>query len=54
MDALLRFCQSGIGGLILVALAGFLVFLFQWMLLTTLLRRLIRFVKDAWGMPDAE
>ena len=49
MDALLRFCQSATGGLILVVLATALLALLEVMFFSTLLRWLIRFVKDAWG-----
>jgi len=49
MAGILEFCTSGYRGLILVALVGFLALLFQVMLVTTALRWLIRFVKDAWG-----
>ncbi len=48
MADVLQFCTSGYRGLILVALAGFLTLLFQMMIVTTVLRWLIRFVKDAW------
>jgi len=49
MTELLRFCQSGWGSLTLLFLAAVLIQFLGWMLLTTLLRRFIRFVRDAWG-----
>ncbi len=48
MDALLGFCKSGTGQLVLIALFYVLILLLGGMMLTTLLRRLIRFVKDSW------
>jgi len=48
MDALLSFCKSGWGSLTLLFLAAVLIQFLGWMVLTTALRRLIRFVKDAW------
>ncbi len=48
MDALLCFCQSGTGGLILVLLAGVLILLFEVMVVTTAIHWVVRFVKKAW------
>jgi len=49
MDALLRFCQSPTGVLILIVLFYVLILLLGGMMATTGLRWLIRFVKDSWG-----
>lgn len=48
MDALLGFCQSGTGQLILIFLFGVGSLLLTGMAFTTLLHWLIRFVKNAW------
>lgn len=48
MADILEFCTSGYRVFILVALVGFLALLFQVMCVTTALRWLVRFVKDAW------
>jgi len=48
MDALLRFCQSLPGQLILGFSFVGLLTLLGWMCLTTLVRRLVRWVKEEW------
>jgi len=48
MDALLCLLRSGWAQLVLLFLFAVLVQFLGWMVLTTALRWLIRFVKEAW------